>query len=144
MTEPVIITLITTLGTVLVALIGKIAVDTSKTKKHAEQAKTAAQKTEHSINNRPTPLSDRIDGLAGQIQATSESVSAVAKDLRRLRDEQALTRGDVLGLRDVDASNHRETQQLRKDFQHHVEETRPLVESIQALHSRYIGNKPKD
>ena len=144
MSDPVIITLISTLGTVVVALLGKITFDTGKTKKHAEQAKIASQKTEHSINNRPNTLSDRIDGLATQIKKANENIGSVSSELKLLRNEQALTRGDVLGLREEDSKNHRETQQLRKDFHGHVEETRPLVESIQALHTRYIGNKPKD
>ena len=98
--------------------------------KDASEAKEAAVKTESSINNRPTPLSDRMDEIHSEAKNTTKLVEDALSVLERhtselnsVRSESALTNkelvimgGQVRGVRD-------EVIQLKKDD----EQTREVV-----------------
>ena len=146
--------LVITLGTVGVAWIGlkKTLAEQSKKIDSATEAARAAEahshKTEQSINNRPTSMSDRVDKLAKGNEAVLKELKGLkgtldehGRDIRGLRTDHKLTRNDIGSLRGVDRAGREETQALRKDFEDHVNETRPMMPMLAELHRKYIGRR---
>lgn len=127
MPEPVIITLITTLGAILIALIGKVSWDVSKTRKD-----TAA--VHESINNRDTPLSDRLEAVGDS--ATAANLAAVG--LKTTVDELArkfeanhiegMSAHATLARQVTEIGNAERNSRNRLDK--HLEDTADLVRSI--------------
>lgn len=81
MTETLILSIIGGVVTILTALIGKLIFDVFRTKKDASAARSAAEKTESSINNREFPLSDRLHAVGATASAAVQAVARVATTL---------------------------------------------------------------
>lgn len=135
MTETIVLTIIGGVVTILTALIGKLSFDMSRTKTDAKAARHASEKTEHSINNRDTPLSDRLDAVGEAADAAVAAVAAVAetlkdhgrkldthtKDLRGVDESVGILRGADRDLQKGLASNQRE-------LAAHIRESRKSME----------------
>lgn len=106
MSDPVLIALISAVGTVIVALLGKISFDLG-------HAKRDARAVHQSINNRadehgnPIPLSDRLDDvfrMAERAEATARDAATQARGARQ----------DVNELFQADREQRRDIMQLQE------------------------------
>jgi len=159
----IIVTTVTTIGTVLVAWLAlrkemaKLSETATEAKHKAEEAAVASHKTEQSINNRPTSMSDRVDEVGSAVSDVSEAVKSIVsmldshgnlleehgRDIRGVRDSNLQTRRDIGLLHGEDRAGRNETQQLRKDLTEHVEQTAPMMPMLEALYRQYVNGKPK-
>ncbi len=135
MTETVILAIIGGVVTILTAFIGKLSFDLSRTKRDAKAARHASEKTEHSINNRETPLSDRLDAVGKAADAAVTAVASVAETLedhgRKLDTHTKDLRGvdvSVGILRGADRDLQSGLADTRRELADHIRESRKSVE----------------
>lgn len=133
-TETVILAIIGGVVTIMTALIGKLSFDLSRTKKDAKAARHASEKTEHSINNRSTPLSDRLDAVGKLSETAIAAVASVAETLeshgRKLDTHTKDLRGvdESVGiLRGADRELQRGLAGTQRDLDQHIRESRKSV-----------------
>lgn len=149
MADPVAIALISTIGTILVALIGKVSLDLSRTKKDVVRARAASEKTESSINNRDSPLSDRLDVAS---EAALDALKGVQQLAETLKDHGSKLDRNTKDLRGIDQSvgilrgADRDLQEglalTQRQLTDHMAETSRWTPMLSELHSRYAGNRP--
>lgn len=141
MPETVILAIIGGVVTILTAIIGKLSFDVGRTKKDAAAARQAAVKTEHSINNRPTSLSDRLDGLmdaVSKVQSTQrehgEKLTTHTRDLRGVR-------ADIGGLQGADRALREDVASTNQQLSRHMRETSEWTPMLTELHTQYVGKE---
>lgn len=141
MPEPIILAIITGVVTILTALIGKLTFDMSKTKK-------AAVKTEHSINNRDTPLSDRLDKVGEAAASALQAVNKVAETLEAHGHTLATHTKDLRGidenvglLKGADRDLQKSISSQRGELSEHIRDTSRWQPMLEELHAQYVGNK---
>lgn len=134
MPETVILAIIGGVVTILTAIIGKLSFDVNETKK-------AAVKTENSINNRPTSLSDRIDGVmdaVSKVQRTQrehgEKLATHTRDLRGVR-------ADIGGLQGADRALREDVASTNQQLSRHMRETAEWTPMLTELHTQYVGKE---
>jgi hypothetical protein len=143
MSDEVLIALISTMGVIITALLGKISFDLG-------HAKRDARAVHESINNRadkngnPIPLSDRLDDvfrMAERAEATAQEASRHAQgarqdinDLFRADREQ---RRDILGLQD----GINETQRQLAD---HLTASAPIWNTVKRLSNQLLGTTKEE
>jgi hypothetical protein len=141
MSDDVLIVVISTVGTVIVALLGKISLDLG-------HAKRDARAVHNSINNRadehgnPIPLSDRLDDvfrMAERAEATARDAATQARGARQ--DVNDLFTADREQRRDITALQEgiNKTQGLLAD---HLTASTPIWNTVKKL-SELLG-KEKD
>ena len=152
----IIVTTVTTVGTVLVAWLAlrkemaKLGETATEAKHKAEEAAVASHKTEQSINNRDSPASDRWDEIHADVKRVMDKqdqhgnlLEEHGRDIRGIRDSNLQTRKDIGLLHGEDRAGRNETQRLRKDLTEHVEQTAPMMPMLEALYRQYVDGKPK-
>lgn len=139
MTETIILAIIGGVVTILTAIIGKLSFDVGRTKKDAAAARQAAVKTEHSINNRPTPLSDRLDAVqksvdkvASVLEEHGQKLTTHTKDLRGIDESVGILRAADRDLQTGLAST-------RRELNAHIEDTSEWTPMLRDLHQQYSG-----
>lgn len=145
MTETVILAIIGGVVTILTAIIGKLSVDVGRTKKDAKSAATdaksaAADAKEARVqvkNNHDTNLREEGDERHDE-QMTA--LKELARDVRGLREDHYETRKDIGMLHAEDRAGRRETQALRQEFAEHIQQTAPLIPTLEAL-QRNLNHK---
>lgn len=145
MPETVVLAIIGGVVTLLTAIIGKLTFDVSRTKKDASAARTASEKTESSINNRDSPLSDRLDAVGTAAADALEAVNEVAKTLKAHGQKLDTHSKDLRGidesvgiLRSADRDLQRGLAHTQREFSLHVIETGPMKEKINRLAEKYL------
>jgi len=127
MTETVIVQIVITAGVILGAGIPAYFAFRSKL---AEIGKDAREAREQVKNDHDTNLREEGDERHGeQMKALKE----LARDVRGLREDHYETRKDIGMLHAEDRAGRRETQALRQEFADHIEQTAPLMPTLEAL-----------
>lgn len=140
MSDEVLVTLISTLGVIITALLGKISFDLG-------HAKRDAKAVHESINNRtdkdgkPIPLSDRLDDvfrMAERAEATAQEASRHAKgareDVNELFTADRQQRRDILALQE----GINETQRQLAD---HLTASTPIWNTVKKLSELMLGKE---
>lgn len=143
MSDEVAISLISVVGTIIVALLGKISFDLG-------HAKRDARAVHESINNRadehgrPIPLSDRLDDvfrMAERAEATAQQASRHAQgarqDVNDLFTADREQRRDILALQD----GINETQRQLAD---HLTASTPIWNTVKKLSDNLLGKKEEE
>lgn len=144
----IIVTTVTTVGTVLVAWLAlrkemaKLGETATEAKHKAEEAAVASYKTEQSINNRDSPASDRWDAIHDEVKGVADILADQGRDIRGLQETARQTRQSIGQLRGDDRLGRRETELLRRDFSEHLEQAAERDRLIRDLHKQYV--KPSD
>jgi len=141
--DEVAISLISVVGTIIVALLGKISFDLG-------HAKRDARAVHESINNRadehgrPIPLSDRLDDvfrMAERAEATAQQASRHAQgarqDVNDLFTADREQRRDILALQD----GINETQRQLAD---HLTASTPIWNTVKKLSDNLLGKKEEE
>lgn len=149
---------ISVFGVVMTAVIGRLTFQVGKVRKDATatavdaaEARRLATRTDHSINNRDSPLSDRVDDLHKDVRAAVRTMTAVAEKLTtqgvelsaqgvELREQ----RKDILGIRKDHLETrkevgilHGEDREIRDVLTDHIRTTEPMLPMLKELHKQY-------
>lgn len=116
MSNEVTVAVIGFIGILITAVLGVLANDVKKVKRHAAA-------TEHSINNRPTSLSDRLDVVLSAVEDVKAQQESHGKDIRGFRQDIGELRG--------------EDRRLRSQLSRQVEAMGPLMPMLKDLHQQY-------
>jgi hypothetical protein len=115
-------------GAIMTAIVGRLSIQVGRVRTDAAATRKLATRTDHSINNRDTPLSDRLDDVKGVAQAALDAVGKVAetqdehtRDIRGIRQDMGIMTGVDRGLREDIANTQR-------NLSAHVTETRRTIE----------------
>lgn len=141
MTEPVLLAIIGGVFSVMIALIGKLTFDVSKTRKDAAAV-------HQSINNRPTSMSDRIDSLSDQMSGVLKAVGQV-QQTQKEHGEKLVThtrdirgvRSDIGGLQGADRQLREDVASTNRQLSTHVRETSEWTPMLTELHSEYVDKR---
>lgn len=144
LTEAVIIQVLATLSAVAVAWIalrGKLA----SIGKDASEAKAASVKTESSINNRDSPLSDRLDVASKAAIDALEAVKDVAETLKTHGQKLDTHTKDLRGvdesvgiLRSADRDLQKGLAHTQRELNIHIAETGPMKDKINRLAGKFL------
>lgn len=131
MTETVILAIIGGVVAILTAIIGKLTFDVGSTKKDAKAVAADAREARIQVkNNHDTNLREEGDERHDE-QMTA--LKELARDVRGLREDHYETRKDIGMLHAEDRAGRRETLALRQAFNDHVEQTSPLIPTLEAI-----------
>lgn len=114
MSEPVAITLISTIGAVLVALIGKLTFDLGRLKRSSEHTQKITQKVESSLNNSPETITERLAGLTDGLARAEQALSTIAGTLADHGKDIRGIRGDIGQLWAADREQRQEAADIRE------------------------------
>lgn len=138
--------LTTTVGTVLVAWlalrtkIAELSKNTVDASADAAAARQSAEATEHSINNRGTPASDRWDEIHKDVKLIKKSHMGLAEDMSGVKETQITHGRDLRGIRssqnDVQRNIgllHQADRSIRADLTEHLEHTAETMEIVHRI-----------
>lgn len=134
MTEPVLLAIIGGIFSVMIALIDKLTVDVSKTRKDAVAV-------HQSINNRPTSLSDGMDVLGTGIEQVKGILNEHGKKLEDHTDDIGRLRRDIGDLRDDDQELRSSVKEVGRKLTTHTKATADWTPMLNDLHTKYVEDK---
>ena len=141
MTETIILAIIGGVVTILTALIGKLSIDVGRTKKDAAAARVASQKTENSINNRPTTLSDRLDGVLEAVEKVQSTQKEHGEKLMTHTRDIRGVRADIGGLQGADRQLRKDVAAANRQISEHMRETSEWTPMLTELHTEYVDKR---
>lgn len=140
-TESIILQIIITAGVVMgaglpayFAFKAKLAEISKGTQAVAKDAKAAASDAKEARiqvkNSHTTNLREEGDE---RHEATMAALKELGRDVRGLRESSYATRQDIGLLHAEDRVTRRETQELRREFSAHIEQTAPMMPTLERL-----------
>lgn len=152
LTESVILQTIISTAAVLV-VIGPVYLKTRSETKKARAEQAEARKQQDSVNGDIAEVLATVasDAKEARIQvknshdtnlreegderheATMAALKELGRDVRGLRESSYATRQDIGLLHAEDRVTRRETQELRREFSEHIEQTAPMMPALEKL-----------
>lgn len=131
LTEPILLSIIGGVFALLTAIVTKLSLDVSQTRKET----SAVHK---SINNRPTSLSDRMDVITeilvrveAQQKTQDQKLDTHTKDLRGTDESIGI-------LRSADRDLQKGLAHTQREFSAHMIETGPMRDKINKLADKFL------
>lgn len=133
LSEGVLTAIVTTLGGILTLILGKLSFDLARVKKSSHKTHVLSAKVEHSINNRETPLSDRLDAVMAAVQGVATVQTEQGKTLDALKEIQEEHTKDLRGLRKDDGQLRGEVREVRTALSEHLAQTEESMAIIRKV-----------